>query len=349
MSSSQIPVRPKVSSFARDLADRVQHKKRILLSGPVRPDEDSVGACLALARGIRFISSAHVDVAGDLLHEFSWLPETDTAVPDAEVTSDYDMVIVLDGDKTRLVRNVDNAFAAAQTKGIVDHHISTDINGYDIVLLDPTAASTCDLVYEILLSWNCPLDADTACLLYAGLVYDTGGFRYLNTTPTTHIFASELLKTGFDHAYVNVKVLSERTRSGLRVMSHLLTHTEFLADGKVALGSLSLDDFERLGGQKGDTVGIIDALLFTQGVIVACIINEKSRGIDGSQPAVSISLRSRSNTDPEIDVSQLAQKMNPNGGGHARAAGAMVHETLDTVHARIHSVLLNSLEDAATS
>ncbi len=118
MSSSQIPVRPKVSSFARDLATRVQHKKRILLSGPVRPDEDSVGACLALARGIRFISSAHVDVAGDLLHGFSWLPETENAVPDAEVTPDYDMVIILDGDKTRLVRTVDDAFAAAQTKGI---------------------------------------------------------------------------------------------------------------------------------------------------------------------------------------------------------------------------------------
>lgn len=320
---------------ARSLRAACASARRILLTGPIYPDGDSIGACLALARGIRHCWPAHqVDIAGDISFRYTWMPGADAIRPDAwfEDAAPYDLAIVLDGDRSRLTAPITQAFQQAGQIAIVDHHSSTSPEGYSVALIDHHSASTCEMVHGLLQPWNVPLDRELAALLYTGLIFDTGGFCHSNTTAETHRFAATLLETGLVHTPINIRVLMERRPAGLKLMGHVLQHTSFHSGGEVAFGVVDLATSNRLGCTHGDIEGIVDALVFTQGVELACLCVEKTPNL------VKLSLRSRS----RLDVASLARSLSPGGGGHPRAAGVMLKQPLRTLINTLPGILIQT-------
>jgi bifunctional oligoribonuclease and PAP phosphatase NrnA len=300
---------------------------------------------LALARGIaRIAPRSKVEVAGVVGFRYDWLPDAAAMVPDNRVAGTYDLVIVLDGDRKRLVSEVDRAFKGAVKTAILDHHGSTSAEGYTLAYLEPRAASTCEMVDGVLEDWAVALDPDIATLLYTGLIFDTGGFRHSNTTPYTHAFAGRLLSTGIDHATISARILVERRMPGLRLLGRVVENARFLAGGKVALGDISLALAKEVGADVADFEGLIDALLYTQGVEMAVIAVE--RAPMGDRPAVTkLSLRSRT----DLNVAALATSLAPDGGGHPRAAGVALNESLDAVLAWLPGVLERTVAERAAS
>jgi phosphoesterase RecJ-like protein len=315
--------------------------RRILLTGPMYPDGDSIGACLALARGLRILApDTHTDVVGDISFRYSWMPGADEIMPDHALTgaAPYDLAIVLDGDRTRLEPPVAAAFDKAGTVAIIDHHSSTTPEGYDIALIDPDSASTCEMVYGLLEPWGVPLTMDLAALLYTGLIFDTGGFRHSNTTADTHRFAATLLDTGIVHTPINIRVLMERRPAGLKLLGQVLSEATFHADGQIIFGVIDEASCTRLGAEQGDVEGIVDAMVFTQGVELACVCVEKG------PERVKLSLRSRSG----VDVAALARSLSPGGGGHPRAAGVILAQPLSTLRQTLPDRLAAAFPCTAT-
>lgn len=338
MHSEPLPAPPlSLNGPAQALREAVIHARRVLLTGPMGPDGDSIGACLALAGAIRALSRAQVDIAGEPSYRYAWMPGAAQMIPDDQIKPDYDLVIVLDGDRGRLEKPVDAAFRAAARTGIIDHHRSTTPDGYDLVLIDHQAASTCDLVFGLMQQWAVPVDADAARLLYTGLIFDTGGFRHSNTTPDTHRLAAELLSHGIDHPRISTRVLMERSRAGLMLLGSVVSEATFLAGGQVAVGAASYALGTRLGAGPGDLEGIVDHLLYTVDVELACLFIERAPG------RVKLSLRSRS----RVDVAALARQICPGGGGHARASGAHLDEPLDRAMERVLPLLIAAVEPGA--
>jgi bifunctional oligoribonuclease and PAP phosphatase NrnA len=304
-------------SIQRDLLRDLTACSRVLLTGPVAPDGDSIGACLALQR-ILVSRGVQVDVAGTASYRYDWLPGAPHMVPDDQILPIYDGVVVLDGDRHRLTAPVQEAFAAAPLQAIIDHHASTQDNGYTHCWLDPGAASTCEMLYGALDLWAMPLDQDLAELLYTGSVFDTGGFRYSNTTHATHTMAAALVDTGVEHAAICTKILMERRVSGLRLSGHVFSNATFHLNGELAIGYATLDLRDRFQNIDGDLEGIVDQLVHTCGVEVAILLVERS------PRNVKFSLRSRG----LINVSQVARAIAPSGGGHPKAAGVSIVGTV---------------------
>ena len=202
------------ATFARTLAARLETGQRVLLTGPMDPDGDSIGARIAPRSAWKGVTGADVVVAGEPGPRYSWMPRAAEMVRDDALEGPWELVIVLDGDRFRLDPGADAAFHTARCRGIVDHHRSTTLEGYDIALVQADAASTCQLVHGILETWGVPMDRDLAALLYTGLVFDTGGFRHSNTTPTIHRLAATLLEHDIDHSAIALRVLAERDPAG---------------------------------------------------------------------------------------------------------------------------------------
>ena len=142
----------------------------VLLTGPVSPDGDSLGACLALQRVLaqRGVAAA---VCGQASYRYGSLPGIQHLLPDDEVGTDWQLVVVLDGDRHRLTPPVARAFEAAAARAIVDHHGSTVDDGYDHFWVESGAASTTAMLYRAFVARDWPVDAQTAQLLYVGLVF----------------------------------------------------------------------------------------------------------------------------------------------------------------------------------
>lgn len=324
-----------MEQHAAELDALVAGAHSILLTGPVDPDGDSVGACLGLARLIRARhGKARVAVAGDPGARYAGLPDAAGMLPDADIAPDWDVVIVMDGDKSRLTSEVDAAFKAAKKRVIVDHHGTTTSEGYDLAILSPQTESTCGMVMEILDAWKGTLDQGLAKLLYAGVIFDTGGFRYSNTKPSTHRMAARLLETGIEHDRIAVTVLMERRAQGLKLAARVQSAMELHHDGRVSCGVISQALLQELDANSTDVEGIVESLLYLQGVQVSALLSERSPGV------TKLSFRSRG----QVDVAQLARSLTTRGGGHPRAAGATLMMDLDQGKAKVLAALGEKLK-----
>ena len=292
--------------------------KSVLLTGPLGLDGDSVGACLALqnileARGIPSV------VAGIPSYRYDWMPQADRMVPDVQLRDDYDAVVVMDGDRHRLTPQALRAFNNARVKAIVDHHGSTRTDGYTHWWLQPDIASTCQMLYQALDGWGVSLSKDLASHLYTGTIFDTGGFRYSNTTPETHRMGAALLSQGIQAAEICNRVLIERSTSSLRLAGHVFSNATLHLDGQLAVGRATLDLKHRFKNVDGDLEGIVDRLVHIIGVKVAFLLVERESG------DVKYSLRSRG----AVNMADVARELSQQGGGHPKAAGATVRGPID--------------------
>ena len=126
----------------------------------------------------------------------------------------------------------------------------------------------------------------------------------------------------------------ERRASGLRLLGYALTKVEYLLDGRISFCVISHPELKSLGCETGDYEGIVETMLFTEGVEVACICIERAPS------QLKLSFRSRC----LLDVAQLAQQISADGGGHPRAAGLKLNAPLESEIPKIRSHLLLVME-----
>jgi phosphoesterase RecJ-like protein len=312
----------------------IKRAHSVLFTGPMDPDGDSIGACLALCKASAHFSGATLHVAGEANYRYDWMPQADTLLSDGQLLPDYDLVVVLDGDRTRLTKTVTGLFQRAKKTALVDHHGSSSTDGYDVAILDASSPSTCELVNRMMSSWGVELDADMAAHLYTGIIFDTGGFKHENTRSDTHRLAAKLLELGVSPAPIHAKVLHERTSGGLRLLGEVLGAAQFFANGLVVVGIVTEEAVRRLNIASGDTEGIVDALLNTAGVEVAVLVKESGKSV------VKLSLRSKT----RVNVAKIARQLNEGGGGHVRAAGCRVPCSLSELMQRLPAVLTDAVE-----
>ena len=305
----------------------------ILLTGPISPDADSLASCLALRRVIMAIGGKEPVIVGEVPFRYRNLCDIGLVQQSLDIQREnFSLAVVLDGDRGRLEKRTTHLFDQAEKKAIIDHHSSTQNDGYDYFGVDQEACSTTELIYHLMCAWNVPMNQQLAELIYAGLIYDTGGFCFENTSSRTLRLAAQLLDTGFSHTKICTELLQERTRSGLKVLGHALREVSYLCAHRVVLCSLSFEAFTSIQGRSDDIDGIVEMLLATVGVEVAVL------WIEFAQNQHKISFRSRSGSS--INVALLAQRIMPTGGGHKRAAGLRVHKERDI----LAKILLQELE-----
>ena len=211
----------------------------------------------------------------------------------------------------------------------IDHH-AVDATMCGMVYVDPDAASTTMLIWELAGYLGVERTGAVANCCYTGLVTDTGRFQYQNTDERCMRLAAEMVAAGADPASVSREVFQNRTYASMRLEATAIMRAEFSDDGATALGYLTREDFARFGAQKSDAEPVIDALRRIEGVRVACMLREQEDCIRGS-------LRAKDDTD----VSAIARTFG--GGGHVAAAGFTLRCTLDDAVAQVRAALAEAV------
>ena len=157
---------------------------------------------------------------------------------------------------------------------------------------------------------------ELAMCIYTGLMTDTGGFRYSNTTSYVMNIASELLVHQVRPDYIADRVLESITRAHLALLKRALPTLEFEAGDRMASLTVTHQDMVETGALSEDLDGIVHYAKNLEGIEVGILYKEKE---DGS---VKVSLRSRE----YINVAEIALSLG--GGGHIRAAGCTIHGTI---------------------
>lgn len=305
----------------------MESASRILITSPGAADGDSIGAQLALRRMIlqRFPSLSVFIVNDEALPlRYRFLPDADCvhtpeSFSESREPSQFDVAIIVDGGIDRAGR-VRPYFESAKTNVFIDHHAVSIEFPYNIRIVEPTASSTTELMYHLsqTAEFKTRIDSDFAQMIYLGLVFDTGFFRHSNTTPEVMELSASLLKTGFDFTRVGERGMLERSFSSLKMMSEILNQSQLKAQGKIIWSTLPQNTLKKYNAVDDDREGIIDHMFLTRGIEVAVLFFELNSG------KTKVSFRSQGN----LDVAAFARSLTEHGGGHKKAAGALLEQKL---------------------
>ena len=287
----------------------------VLLLAHVSPDADALGSALAVGLALETLG---VDVAvsfGDdpfvLPRVLRTLPGQHLMVAPSDLTS-RPVVVSFDVSSIERLGVLRPVAEAAEVFVAVDHHTSYTAFAQTHVV-DVRAPATAVLALDLLDRLGVPLDATMAVPIYAGLVTDTGSFKFSATTSATHQMAARLLATGMRHDVVARHIYDDEPFGALRLLGAALDRSvlEESAAGGLGLVWTVVSDVDRAAfALPLDAVErVIDVLRIATEAEVACVLKQDDTG------AWRVSMRSKG----RIDVAAVATALG--GGGHLFAAG----------------------------
>jgi phosphoesterase RecJ-like protein len=320
-----------VADWAR-AAKVLESSEQVCLSCHVRPDADALGSMLGLALALAVPGRRVVASFGDSPFEvpaiLRFLPGLDRLSPPADVPERPQVMVTLDAGSIDRLGVLAPRAAAADELIVLDHHASNTSFG-TVNLVDPAAAATAVIACELIDRMGIALTADAATCLYAGLVTDTGSFKFSATTPAVHELAARLLSTGVDPARVSRHLYDTAPFGYLGMLARALNRAQLDADACGGLGlvwtTVTRDDRGSLPFDAAESV--IEEVRKTAEAEVAVVLKEDDTG------TWQVSVRSKS----VIDVAKACTGMG--GGGHARAAGFSASGRPDAVVSALSALL----------
>lgn len=315
-----------------EISQAITRYQDFVIVGHSIPDGDCIGSIVALYLGLVAAGKDVVAVLDDEVPSiYCFLEGSRMIRKPVEVETWPKQVIYLDcSDRERVGDTLAPYLARCSFIINIDHHISNSFFG-DLNRVESEAASTAELVLELLDELGVCLNPSIAAAIYTGIVMDTGGFQYGNTRPRTMRVAARLLEEGADIDNIRINLFESRERVEISLLQRALSSLDFTIDGKVAWMLLSYQDLVELEAHQYHFEGLINYARFIKGVEVGMLFREIEPGV------VKIGFRSKS----YVDVNQLARRFG--GGGHPRAAGAQlygdIHHIRDEVVEMVREVV----------
>lgn len=303
------------------------------------PDGDAVGSALGLYHILKFAGRNCICILPDPSPSFlHWMKGYDSIIffnqekeKATELLSKSDLIFCLDYNAAdRTGKEMAPVLVATKAKKImIDHHPHPD--GFCTMTFNyPADCSTAQLIYRFIvtLGYDNHIGKDAAECLYAGIMTDTGSFRYPSTTALTHRIIADLIDKGASNSSIHNRIFDSNTESRLKLTGYALSQKMVvMPEHKTAYITLTAEELDQFNYQSGDTEGLVNYGLSIQGIMFAAIFMEK----DG---LIKISFRSKG----EVPVNAFMQT-NFSGGGHKNAAGGRSNQSMDVTLQRFLSLI----------
>ncbi|HEV8546792.1 MAG TPA: DHH family phosphoesterase [Candidatus Limnocylindrales bacterium] len=305
------------------VVDRLRSARRVLAVGHENPDADTLGSTLAICRLVEAAGGQATAVFTDPVPPlYDFLPDVARASTDPDEDGRYDLLVVSDCgtlDRIGEVRDRHAELFERLPRIVIDHHASNDATDATD-WIDPQAAATCEMTALLAVRLGAQLDEGDgalASLLMAGIVMDTATFAHPNTTPRTLAVSAALVEAGAPLSDISRRLYRSKPEAQLRLFGRVLARLDSAAGGRIIHTSLFDADLEATGAIPPHSEGIIDLLAQAEDADVAIVFKEAGEG-------TRISVRTKPGG---VDATVLTGAFG--GGGHARAAGATIHEPVD--------------------
>lgn len=298
-----------IKAALHHVAVALRRASSVVVCAHVRPDGDAIGSVLALTLALREIGVNAIPTLADDREPsltYHWLPGFGlfTAARDLESPAVF---VALD---TPVLDRLGVARELAESAGtlvVIDHHPDAVEYG-TVCALDPTAAATGQIIWNLLEALEVTPTPDIAMCCYTALLTDTGRFSYQNTTPAALRDAGAMIETGVDPSEVARLVYQDRSAESLALEALATSRIQLVNGGRVAYTCVTDEDFATTGALPEEAEHLPDAVRILRGIDVAMVLRQR-----GDQ--VRVNLRAKTT----FDVGAIARRFG--GGGHVAAAG----------------------------
>jgi phosphoesterase RecJ-like protein len=323
----------------------LESPKKVVIVMHQKPDADAMGASLALFHLLKGLGHMVSVVSPTNWAEWlKWMKGCDKVI-DYELNTDKANSLLSEAewifclDFNTLVRTRKMATKLAElsaTKILIDHHQQPATESFNYGWSDTSKSSTCEMVYDFIVA-SChsdKIDIPIAECLYAGVMADTGSFRFSSATASVHRMVADLKERGLEHSRVHENLFDNFLENRLRFTGYVLqSRMDIFYEYNTALISVPWKDLVKYQIKTGDTEGLVNYPLTIQGIKLAALIIDRDEEI-------KCSFRSKGNFDVNIFARTYFE-----GGGHFNAAGGRSTDSLEqTVQRFIKAMKENALQ-----
>ena len=207
----------------------------------------------------------------------------------------------------------------------IDHHAVATEQIATYTIQNSTVSSTTELLLTTVVPIEF-LDKELALLAYAGLVEDTGNFKWM-TSSTTLALASKLLEKNIDMQMIINQQFNAKSEQYMTLLKWCIEHIEY--DKEHGTVFLKYTDVLRLE----NNFTIEDGLLIKDAFLqeIAGSIKDYPRGallVEEGLNHTLIKMKGNNYTNT-INIPQLLSKLGGNGGGHPNFATTHITGTID--------------------
>lgn len=301
------------SSEFRTLSYVIKKSPSFLLFAHTRPDADTVGATVALAEFLRCqgkeVSIACFDPFPLQLAEL--LSETSETFlhPDQLDLSRYGAIIACDS----VDRGFDRVLPRVTRRQVtvtLDHHPDVAVSS-DLELVDANYSSTCELMYTYFEKIGAEFNKKIATALLTGIIFDTGNFQHICTTPRVMDIAGILMKKGAPLDRIVDALFTNKSIPALRLWGKAFERSILNEKNGMLVTAVTKRDVEECEASIEDIYHVTSILSTVPEAKFAMMLSERD------DETVCASLRSLEKHN--VDVSEIAHRFG--GGGHRLASG----------------------------
>ncbi len=310
----------------REIKQVINKHQRFVITTHVNPDGDGLGASCALiellceqGKEVRFLCD------GVIPSKFSFLNSRQLffAFDSSMDLSDIEVLFVLDThSKARIGALATLAESPSLFVVCVDHHPLTETFA-DINVIDSHACSVGAMIYTLYKECGYALSHQAAMGVYTSVICDTGRFSYASTSRKAHKIADECLKIGVDPSWMYASLFQQVPLEHMLMFSRIIQDMEVHCEARVLVQAVRKRHLQELETTLNDFEYMHEFHKMTAGIECVMLLCELPDGY------LRISLRSKTN----FDVGVLMEEMG--GGGHCKAAGAVVKGILEDVQAHL--------------
>lgn len=325
-----------------EIYQQLEERKKMVITMHQKPDADAMGSSLAMCNFLKqFGHEVKVISPTNWARWIYWMEgiedvldyELEKADGD-KILDEADWLFCLDYNHFNRTKRLAQKLASLQcTKILIDHHREPDEDSFQYGISSTGKSSTCEMVYDFIVNsgHRDKINPVISECLYAGMVADTGSFRYSSTTAHVHHAVAALKEQGLDHTKVHEALYDNFLENRLRFLGHVLSNRlKIIYELNTALICVSKMELLKFEIKTGDTEGLVNYPLSIQGIkLVGCVIDRDEER--------KWSFRSKGN----FDCNAFARKYF-NGGGHFNASGghdqASLQETVQKFHNAVNEV-----------
>lgn len=313
-----------------EILKQIQKAEKIVILTHESPDGDAVGSSLAMKLIIEKLEKTADVIIPEYSRLFNFLPSAESIMTDSEIKN-YDLAISVDCATLKRMAKKEY-FENAKTTIVIDHHGSNTMYG-DLNYVNPASPACCEVLAGMLKYYEIDITKDIGTCLMTGIITDTGGFRHVGITPETFEFTADLIRLGVDVPDIYKRTLNTKTRANFELSKRVMDRMEILEDGKVTFTYMNKKDEEEVGAEPGDHEGLVEIGRDIEGVEVSIFIRQKE-----NEEAYKISMRSGN----KVNVSDICFLFG--GGGHPRAAGALIQGNVEQVKEKVMKEVRKALK-----
>ena len=323
----------------REIYPLLTTPRKVVITTHQKPDADAMGSSLSLYHFLRsFGHTVTVISPTNWAKWLDWMSGANTVI-DYELNREKaesiilgaDWVFCLDFNHLDRTKNLAPVLRkTAATRILIDHHQQPEVATFAYGVSDTSKSSTCQMVYDFIVGagYSDSINLTVAECLYAGVIADTGSFRFPSASADVHKMVADLKGRGLQHTKVHENIYDNFLENRLRFIGHILLHRmDVFYEYNTALISIPKKDLLRYEIKTGDTEGLVNYPLSIQGIKLAALVIDRDEERKWS-------FRSKD----DFDVNTFARKYF-DGGGHFSAAGGRSNASLEATIQRFIEVM----------